>query len=186
MHLFIFATLALQATPVDVANASGAVTACKSSISNGVCNIVWNDASLSLNNDGSGSIEVRTLNAIPLKWHFSCNDDPVEGNRICTLQQDGISIARFTGSVHTFMVTWGGTKFPGSEKVAKIGRFAPMRWRSDEPIFGRQAVKVIEAAKSGGSAIFRWYDWPEQNVHDEKVNFDRFSVVWQIFKASTE
>ena len=81
---------------------------------------------------------------------------------------------------------WGGSKFPGSEKIAKIGTLPPMRWAEDETVFGAKAVRVIEAAKRGGPAIFRWYHWPDEAEQDEEVNFDGFAVVWELFKAATD
>lgn len=179
----ILSAVASTATPAE------AVAACKSQFADGSCSVEWKGARLELNERGSNTIEVRSSSGEPLKWSFLCKVDRVEDTRTCSLQggtKGSISIARIflkDGGV-TNGVSWGGHKFPGSEKVAKIGKGAPMRWDSEATIFGAQAVRVIEAAKGGGPAIFRWFDWPEEQVHDEEIDFHNFAIVWDLFKAA--
>jgi hypothetical protein len=172
-------------------NPAGAVSACMNEMANGACSVEWNGASLKLTDRGSNTIEVRSSKGELLKWSFSCTIDRVEDTRTCSLQggnKGSISIARIflKGGGITNAVNWGGHKFPGSEKIAKIGKGAPMRWDSDTTIFGAKAVRVIEAAKRGGVGIFRWFDWPAEQAHDEEINFDNFEIVWDLFKAAVE
>lgn len=191
MTLIAVLLLSLQASASDPATSAAAVAVCQSKMAGGACSVEWRGASLEILKSGSGNITVTSKGGQRLRWAFDCHNDLVEGTRACSLQggtNESISISRIflrQGGL-TNGVTWGGSKFPGSEKIAKIGSLAPMRWDADQTIYGPQAIRVIEAARRGGPAIFRWYDWPEQKPNDIEVNFDGFAVVWDLFKAAIE
>lgn len=187
----IFPILLLTSSEITpTVSVDEAVSACRDQMVNGACSVEWRGAVLEMQSTGANSITVTSESGDPLRWGFSCRVDRVESTRGCSLQggiKGSISINRIylASGVVTNGVTWGGSKFPGSEKVAKIGNRAPMRWGSEDTIYGAQANRIIDAAKGGGYAIFRWFHWPDGAARDEEVNFENFGNVWSLFKAAT-
>lgn len=167
----------LQAEGREQLAAIKTVEECLASVSTGRCDGAWKGLSFTLYSDGSGSLMLPAGG----KWSYYCRQDRVETYTSCTLSQNGFSIIMIRGQ--DGLATWGGDRYPRSEKIAKFGNGEPIRFPEKTIIQGEILENMINLMKVTPSAIFRWYDWPYNAPRDIDVDLTQFSDVIQIFHA---
>lgn len=136
----------------------------------------WRGLTYGLGSGFSGNIRVPDGPS----WSFSCRRDRVEDSDVCSFAQNGFRIMSIDGAE---WVSWGGEAYPGSDRVARLGRGEPIRWPEDAIIDGGDAASVIEIMTLTPSSLFRWFDWPENAPRDIETDNTRMEDALNLFRA---
>lgn len=136
----------------------------------------WRGLNYQLGDGFSGTIQVPDGPS----WSFSCRHDRVEGNNVCTLMQNGFRLVSIDGNE---WVSWGGQTYPGSDRVARLGQGAPIRWPEDAIIDGGDAASIVEIMSLTPTSLFRWFDWPDNVPRDIETDNRRMDDAVNLFRA---
>ena len=163
---------------VQTASAASVIQACLAREADKQCEGTWRGHAYQLD-DHSGQITTGGGEKSDGHWSWHCKTDRMEDYRTCTLQRQGLTIIAINGRVQTF--SWGGSKFPGSEKQARIGRGSALTWLESETISRQEALALVKSMCENKEALFRWYDWPHEDSHDVEVDLTGFSDAFEMY-----
>jgi hypothetical protein len=151
------------------------------------CKGSWRGIDFTMTQNWNIEISIPVASDTPVRWHIWCRTDKVESLQTCGLMSGGpggrLSIGNgFPGDI----VFWGpsGSVYPGSQKVAKIGNLAPVRFAENLRINSRVSGAMIDQMRNADSAVFRYQDWPYNRSVDIEISLRSFSDVVSLYHAS--
>lgn len=165
------------------------------------CKILFNETnkveSGSINNimyrvyysDGSGRVQGLKTNTLDYakdesgtNWSTQCTKDEMDDSRWCTLGK-GNNLRVGIWKDGTSFVSIGYEHYPGSNVTIRIDKGKPIT-ASEKPSFTRaQSDDIINALKSGKSALTRYQNWPYKNNIDTPIDLYGFTEAWSILNS---
>lgn len=143
--------------------------------------------------DGSGSVQGLKTNTLDYakdesgtNWFTHCTKDEMDDSRWCGLDKGDLSVMIWKDG--TALVHIGHEHYPGSNVTIRIDKGKPIT-ASEKLSFTRaQSDDIINALKSGKSALTRHQNWPYKKNIDTHIDLYGFTEAWSIlnsiFKAS--
>lgn len=116
--------------------------------------------------DGSGAVGEGLVNS----WLLSCNVDPIEDTRSCTLLRGPLMVIAFAGGPEVVMA--GKNHYPGSESAIRLDKGQPFRSRADG-IFG-DSKKILAGLETCNQVVVRYQEWPSKVPTDGTVSCEGF------------
>ncbi|MFD1035935.1 hypothetical protein ACFQ15_14955 [Sphingomonas hankookensis] len=116
-----------------------------------------------------------------VRWMVTCTYDAIEEEDRCSFNTgDQFFISR--GDGYSIYMGWGFQKAPSSEMIARFDDDAAIR-TTDEVWSRGRSRELYQRMMVGKVMRYRWYDWPNEEVHDGTMDISGFANAAALMEA---